>query len=468
MHRRRLALASALLAALFTLAAAACGDDSGSSTGGDAKECSPTAQTGCGAGKVCEEVAGGRPSCFAPVLVTGRVFDLASDASIAGALVVARDENGAALSSVVATASDGTYALPVPAARDADGRPLARSLTLRADASGYQSFPAAPRVALPIDLADATPNEGATDGGYALASAVTDLGLIALESTAGLGTVSGTIDAELPGGTLVVAGGATGLADATGAFTIFNVPAGKQTVSGYKQGYNLSTDEADVSDGATTSGVVLEQTGESTATVSGSVQIVNGGGASDTSVILVLEDTFDENVARGEAPAGLRAFPVTGAFSIAGVPDGRYVVLAAFENDGLVRDPDTSIGGTELQRVTVMGQSVAIASGFKVTGALAVIAPGANGVEALSGTPTFQWEDDSSEDGYRVEVFDAFGTVVWETMGNFDQGGSKPAEVVYGGPALEGGMIYQFRATSLKGGVPIASTEDLRGVFLVE
>jgi hypothetical protein len=40
--------------------------------------------------------------------------------------------------------------------------------------------------------------------------------------------------------------------------------------------------------------------------------------------------------------------------------------------------------------------------------------------------------------------------------------------VVYGGPALEGGMIYQFRATSLKGGVPIASTEDLRGVFLVE
>jgi hypothetical protein len=28
------------------------------------------------------------------------------------------------------------------------------------------------------------------------------------------------------------------------------------------------------------------------------------------------------------------------------------------------------------------------------------------------------------------------------------------------------GMIYQFRATSIKGGVPISQTEDLKGVFL--
>jgi hypothetical protein len=29
-------------------------------------------------------------------------------------------------------------------------------------------------------------------------------------------------------------------------------------------------------------------------------------------------------------------------------------------------------------------------------------------------------------------------------------------------------MIYQFRATSIKDGVPISQTEDLRGVFLYE
>mgnify|MGYP003512945731 CR=1 FL=1 len=35
-------------------------------------------------------------------------------------------------------------------------------------------------------------------------------------------------------------------------------------------------------------------------------------------------------------------------------------------------------------------------------------------------------------------------------------------------PALEAGMIYQFRATSIKDGVPISSTEDLKGVFIAE
>jgi hypothetical protein len=39
----------------------------------------------------------------------------------------------------------------------------------------------------------------------------------------------------------------------------------------------------------------------------------------------------------------------------AGVPDGKYVALAAFENDGLVRDPDTSIGGTQIVHLTVSG-----------------------------------------------------------------------------------------------------------------
>lgn len=39
--------------------------------------------------------------------------------------------------------------------------------------------------------------------------------------------------------------------------------------------------------------------------------------------------------------------------------------------------------------------------------------------------------------------------------------------VDYAGPALKGGMIYQFRATSIKnGGSAIAQTEDLKGVFL--
>src|SRR5690606_4586838 len=149
----------------------------------------------------------------------------------------------------------------------------------------------------------------------------------------------------------------------------------------------------------------------------------------------------------------------------AGVPDGKYVVLAAFENDGLVRDPDTSIGGTELVHIEVAGADLTLSQSFKITGALAVFSPGAEGAEGVSGAPVFEWEDDSSEDGYDVTVYDALGELVWQTSGAFDPGGSKPATVTYAGPALTPGMYYQFRAVSIKDGVPISSTEDLKGVF---
>ena len=439
----------------------ACGDDTEGQGGqGGAPACSPEAQTGCAEGLACEEVEGGEPACFAPVTLKGRVFDLATDAAIEGAHVVARDENQAAISPVAVTNPEGQFDLRVPAKRDANGAPIARAFTLRADAQDYLGFPKAPRVALPLDLADATGEP------LVLQSTLSDIGLIALSETSDLGQISGSVNAELPGGALALAGGATGIADSDGSFTIFNVPAGEQTVSGYKQGLNLAAATATVAAGEETPNVVLTEIGAATARVSGSVQIVNGGGASTTSVILVLEDTFDETLARGETPPGLRAGDISGAFSIDGVPDGAYVVLAAFENDGLGRDPDTSIGGTEIAHITVAGADVEIDGGFKVTGALAVVSPGADGIEPVSGTPTFSWEDDSSEDLYRVEVFDALGNLTWETEGNFDPGGGDDATVEYGGPALETGMIYQFRATSIKDGVPISSTEDLKGVFI--
>jgi hypothetical protein len=448
----------------FALAAhgGACGDDEGEGGSGGKEPCSPERQTGCTAGLVCEEVEGGEPACFLPVTVEGRVFDLQTDAGIAGATVVARDENQAALSPVVRSGADGAYSLRVPAKRTAEGAPVARPFTLRADAQGYQGFPKPPRVALPLDLKDAAGDP------LVLRSALSDIGLVALADATGLGTVSGRVDADLPGGALVLAGGATGVSDTTGEFTIFNVPAGSQTVSGFKQGVNLSTANVTVSAGQEATGVVLSQVGEATAVVSGTVQIVNAMGGVSTSVILVLEETFDATLVRGEAPPGLRAGGVTGAFSIPGVPDGRYVVLAAFENDGLVRDPDTSIGGTEIVHITVAGADVAIAEGFKVTGALAVVSPGATDIEPVTGTPTFVWEDDSSEDEYHVTVYDALGTLVWETTGNFDPGGNADATVTYGGPALTPSMIYQFRATSIKDGVPISSTEDLKGVFIAQ
>jgi hypothetical protein len=145
------------------------------------------------------------------------------------------------------------------------------------------------------------------------------------------------------------------------------------------------------------------------------------------------------------------------------VPAGRYVVLAGFENDNLVRD-ESGIGGTSIvhQEVTA-GQDVTIASGFKVTGADDIVTPGAMGPEMVTGAPTFKWIDDSSEDRYTVTVFDSYGTTVW-----LSGTGKSVVTLPYGGPALKSGMYYQFRVASIKDPATVISrSEDLKGVFFL-
>jgi hypothetical protein len=157
------------------------------------------------------------------------------------------------------------------------------------------------------------------------------------------------------------------------------------------------------------------------------------------------------------------------------------VILAAFENDFLVRDPDTCIGGTDImEQEFVSGETVDLSSGFKITGSLDVISPGANGPEAVTtSTPIFTWNDDSSEDEYELSVFDSFGNKIWDTTVpgvtsgnpsvtyNTDGTGAGTAQ------PLEPGMFYQFRATAKRtsGGGKVcetSQTEDLKGVFYLQ
>lgn len=463
-------LAGMCAAAAVTIGAAGCGDDDGNTTA-----CTVGTATGCMAGLVCEQVTGGSPTCFAPIEIHGRVLDIGTSAGIGGATIVALDVNGGARSPVALSAPDGTYELPIPVERDATGAPAHDSVTLRVDASGYQTFPTAPRTALPIDLSSAAPEAA---GARVVMNAATDVGLLPLPAGGGRGIIRGEVDFTEPGGVLIVATQGTtavssAVSDTDGAFTLFNVPAGETTVNGYRSGIRVDPDMVTATAGEV-SGIVLVGHGDGLGTVSGSVNIVNPGMGSSTSVILVVESTFVATAARGEAPAGLRAAPVSGAFSIPDVPPGRYVVLAAFENDFLVRDPDTSIGGTTIQHIEVPagGGPVTLAESFKVTGSLDIVSPGAMGVEAISTmSPMFVWRDDSSEDGYEVRVFDAFGTMVHEnTMVPSVSGGSN-VTYTWTGATLQSGMIYQFRALSFRnrggggGRTYISATEDLKGVF---
>ena len=189
-------------------------------------------------------------------------------------------------------------------------------------------------------------------------------------------------------------------------------------------------------------------------------------------MMLVVESTFIEALGRGEAAPGLRAPEggtppnISGAWSISGIPEGKYVVLAAFENDGNVRDPDPGISGTQLQRITVAGGAItpAVQPAFKVTAAVGLVSPGRDGVDSTSATPTFTWETHSNAESYVLRVFNGLGNELW--LNPIADKNSTTA--VYAGPALAAGQFYQWRLTAIRRGAPTSYTEELRGLFRVQ
>lgn len=397
------------------------------------------------------------------VMVSGHVYST-SGAPIEGARVTGTDVNDAPVTSTAVTNADGAYELDASAARG-------QSIKLRASAAGYETFPSGIRRALPMNLAEAVEEKTV----FRYSGSLTEVTLEPLADATGLGSISGNV-----GGTaaLMVAEGPvvrSAVSNVDGDYVIFNLPAGSYDVRAYATGSQYAPGQADVTAGQDTK-LDLARTGDALGSVTGSVNIVNAPGGSATSVVLVVASTFNDVTQRGEVPPGLRA-PSTGApsvtsgFTISGVPDGTYKVLAAFENDELVRDPDLNIAGTQIVEVTVAGGAVTLSQSFKITGALDVVSPGAGDAPSeITGTPTLTWADDSSEDYYTVEVFDSNGNIVWSDSSIPGVSGSPTVSVVYGGPALESGKTYQFRAMSWRSNngnpSPISSTEDLRGVMV--
>jgi hypothetical protein len=451
----------------------------------DESVCDPSNPKNCKDGLVCEQVQGQEQSrCFAPVQVQGRVFNLATGEGIPNALVAAVDPDGAPVGSQAVSGTDGSYSLPIPSVRsDEKGAPVAQRVTLRASAKDHLPFPSGIRVSLPVNTEGAArAKEDDETLPLVVKSGLTDVGLVELPAEQrGNPSIIGTVEMGTNRrGVLVVAQptssptakGLSAVADNTGAFRIFNVPQGEYSVQAYARGTNYTAATAPVETGKDTTGVQVKRSEAPTGTLTGSVSIV-AGGAGPTSVVMVVESLFNETLARGEVPPGLRAPEpgtapnVTGAFSIEGVPDGRYVVLAAFENDGNVRDPDPNIAGTQIQRVTVANGTASASPAFKVTGAVNIVGPGAGEtVEDVTGTPRFTWKPYSSSQAYDVSVFDSFGNEVWKTRKSAVTGSDNTLD--YAGPALVPGTVYQWRVTALGNALtPKSMSEDLRGLFRV-
>jgi hypothetical protein len=353
-------------------------------------------------------------------------------------------------------------------------------VSLRAAAKNYFNFPTGVRISLPIDTSSAAQANGSSP--YLISGGLADIGLIALSNTAqGRPSISGTVEVSPSQMGVLVVGEAnnvtiSAIADFNGSFTLFNVPPGSVHVQAYSRGTNYTAVDLSVQAGVDTSGVQIRKSGAPTATLNGTVNLV-AGAPGPTSVILVVESTFNASVIRGEAPPGLRAPDpgtapnVTSAWSIAGVPDGRYVVLAAFENDGDVRDPDPNIAGTQIPHIAISGGAVVngVQPSFKVTSAVGMISPGAgDGMDLTAAQPTFTWQAYPSARTYDLTLFDAMGNTVW-TKTVTAVTGQNNAATYDGAMPLVSGRIYQWRALA-KGnaGNPISQTEELRGVFRVQ
>jgi hypothetical protein len=470
---------NARLLTVFFFALCACGG---------LQECKLDDATTCTGGLVCEKLEDSKVKvtavCFQPVMVQGTVKELGAVVAtpVSKAEVLVLDANGAPLAPAATTDTDGSFSVRIPTTRSDSklGTLVGRSITLRASAQDHLSFPSILRPATTLDTGSAKEVSGKP---YALSTG-TDLTLIALsDAEKGRPAVSGTV--ELPDGKgLIVAleGNGRGyvtVPDSTGAFHLFNVIAGAgYKAQAYAKGLNYVAATVDVVSGTDSTGVqVKKSTATTTFTaMTGSVQLSTGSNGAGTSVELVLESTFDNVLARGEPIPGLRAPEsgtpnLSGSYSIDGIPDGKYVALVGFDNDGNVRDPDPSIASSQLTHVTVTNGTPSANPVLKVVGAVQVVSPGAgDALEEIAGVPTFKWKPYATATGYTLGVYTVQGVKTWERLAVLtatDADGN--IAVPYGGTTpLKTGVLYQWRVTAYNLLNPISFTEDVRGLFVVK
>ncbi|HQM84858.1 MAG TPA: hypothetical protein PLD55_09285 [bacterium] len=434
--------------------------------------CDPEATEPCEGEKVCEPVfEETNYGCFPRLRVSGKVFNLESEMyePVEGATVVGMFTSGISTDTIL-TDSLGNYEFFVRMLRNNMGLPVTKeALTLSVSAMGFEQVPGILRPSLPITFE----NVSCSDSMCNIHSGFLSIGLYPLDDSVLRYKINGKIS-EKKGGVLIIAEFdfspcPLAYTDENGEFSIFNVPAGDYSLRAYVKDKNYSTETVTVVD-KDIDGVELDLLETPLSTLSGSVNIVNAPGGSKTSIVLIPASTFIESFSKGILAPGLRAPDygiepnVSGNYTITGIPDGKYYVLAAFENDLLVRDPDPNIAGTQILKVTFPadGPVYDISIGnFKVTEAIPIIFPGAEGPELISEPPLFQWERDASATKYIVNVYTAQGTVQWTK--EVPKTDDAVMSVQYDGPALKG--FYQWIVVSYKNTAPISMSEDLLGIF---
>lgn len=437
--------------------------------------CKPSCEDddGCDDDYVCETVVDETLlGCFPPIKVNGYVFNMDADISepVEGAFVVGMLSGSGVSSDRITTDSAGNYSILLRLKRDNRALPSNEdALHLSVAAMNFEAYPGLLRPSLPITF----DNVYCRETGCFVQSGFTSVGLYPLDDSVIRYSIIGEIS-EKKGGVLIiaecdVAPCPTAYSDKEGAFSILNVPVGTYSVKAYTAGQNYSTVAVEVVD-RDIDAVLLELNDSPLSTLSGSINIVNAPGGLMSSVVLMPAVTFIESFAKGMIAPGLRAPDpgiapnITSDYTIAGIPDGDYYVLAAFENDFLVRDPDPNIAGTQILKVTfpdVTNNYDITIGNFKITEAIEIIFPGANKPEQIFENPTFSWKRDASATHYIVTVYSSQGVTVWEKR--VEKTASETLTLLYDGTPFRG--FYQWVVVSYKSDAPISMSEDLKGIF---
>jgi hypothetical protein len=351
---------------------------------------------------------------------------------------------------------------------------------LKISAQGYNSSPP-PRVPpLPVKV-----KQGETT--------TATIELFPIDTNLVVGAISGTVRSggNPVAGALVIAMGAgvsyTTISAADGSYVLYNVVEGNVDVTAYIKGLNFPTLSAvTVTADTTTTGQDLVASGVANGTISGNIQFVAGGTAKATDVTLIDRETR-------EVIPGMRVYTdANNNYTMSGLPNGDFEIIASMLNDGNVIDPDEAVTqGDPLVTVTAGVVNPSTRS-FKITGAVAMDTPSTpanNVVPELTATPTFTWHSMSSyssASGFAIEVINESGDAVWGGFGGLDPVKGVPTvtvsagtyTILYAGPALQPGRYYQLRIYAMKddnnlflyphGYKLISVTENLDGVFKVK
>jgi hypothetical protein len=351
---------------------------------------------------------------------------------------------------------------------------------LKISAQGYNSSPP-PRVPpLPVKI-------------YTDQTTTVTIELFPIDPNLIVGAISGKISSgDNPvAGALVIADGAgdsyTTISGVDGSYVLYNVEEGSADVTAYIKGLNFPILSAViVTADTTTTDQDLVASDVANGTISGNVQFVAGGTTQTTDITLI-------DLVTREVIPDIRVYTdANNNYTMSGLPNGNFEIIASMLNDGNVIDPDEAVTQGDPLVIVTSGIVDPPTRSFKITGAVVMDTPATpvnNEVPVLTATPTFTWHSESSyssANDFAIEVINEYAETVWGGFGGLDPVEGIPTVTVpggtytinYAGPALQSGRYYQLRIYAMKddndaimypnGYKLISVTENLDGVFKVK